>query len=198
MYSAFMYSALLKFFRKVFPSLYLNELAVDDKGWLQGRGVKRVAIDPSWGYKGLSGGSEPLGLIWHWSATSPGTALSMAKRREAPYRKGVDRPASWHVSIEQDGTLVQMLPFTAGAWHCISKNRTHLGIELIGYGKEYPEVQVTAARQLVQALVDKYGWKPEQCKEEHRHVDPERRKDCGPPWSDIYLPRLLSEIAWKR
>jgi N-acetyl-anhydromuramyl-L-alanine amidase AmpD len=192
-----MFSALYRVFLKLFPNLYLSEVSVDAKGWLQGPKVKKAPIDPSWAYKSLST-KQPAGLVWHYSATNPGTAMNMAKRRMEPYKKGVDRAASWHVSIEQDGTLVQMLPLTAGAWHCVGKNRTHLGFELIGHGKEYPEAQVVAARQLVQACVDAYGWLPQQCKLEHKDVDPKRRADCGEPWTSTVLPRLLSEIAWKR
>jgi N-acetyl-anhydromuramyl-L-alanine amidase AmpD len=194
-----MVALLFDVFKKLFPNLYLSEVVVDHKGWLQGRNVKRVPIHPSWGYKSLStADGKPGGLVWHWSATNPGTAQTMAKNRLAAFKPGKDRAASWHVSIETDGTLLQMLPFTAGAWHCRGHNHTKLGIELIGHGKSYTEAQIESARQLCQALVDKYAFRPEDLKHEHRHFEPDRRTDCGPPWTDKHLPEILSKIAWKR
>lgn len=60
----------------------------------------------------------PLGIVWHWTAGRGGPGFSeMLARQAQTYKRGVDRPASWHVLIARDGTIYQSAPFTVGTWH---------------------------------------------------------------------------------
>jgi N-acetyl-anhydromuramyl-L-alanine amidase AmpD len=88
-----------------------------------------------------------------------------------------------------------MVSCLKGAWHCHGKNHTHIGIELIGYGKDYQPAQVTAARQVLQALITKYQLPMEECNKDHKYYDPTRKVDCGPEWGATHLPKILSEVT---
>ncbi len=121
-------------------------------GWLHGEGVQRLPADPSWFGEDMPYG--PRAIVAHYTATAPGTALTMATRRLVP-RRNDDRAVSWHVTIGTDGGVIQMVPFESQAWHCATgtvpfhggmrPNRCAVGIELEGHGTEFPEPQVLAA-----------------------------------------------------
>ena len=198
----------------------LNKFVVSQEHWLKGPGVISIQIHKSWYYqddplrtiKGI-----PAGIMWHWSWTGSNTALGMAKRRQKDFKiiasehKRANptlkplQASSWHVSVEKKGTMVQMVPFNRGSWHAgkgnlytgpgvkhpAAPNRCLIGVELIGFGDDYPEEQVVAAGALTRALVRAYAFTREQCIHEHRHFAPGRKRDCGEPWTSTYLPRVL-------
>jgi N-acetyl-anhydromuramyl-L-alanine amidase AmpD len=60
----------------------------------------------------------PLGIVWHTTDErgGPGYAEALARRIQS-FRRGVDRPASWHLLIAKDGAIYQSAPFTRGTWH---------------------------------------------------------------------------------
>lgn len=60
----------------------------------------------------------PLGIVWHWTSGrgGPHFAEVLAKGIQT-YKRGIDRPASWHVLVAKDGTIYQSAPFTVGTWH---------------------------------------------------------------------------------
>ena len=83
---------------KLLPALH-----VDDEGWLVGDEVQAMPMHSSWRYAKLSTPhGDPLAIVAHTSATNPGTARSMGRRRTSP-RQPEDRAASWHISVEADG-----------------------------------------------------------------------------------------------
>lgn len=158
---------------------------VDGKGWLEGEGVVRY---PSVRASALTSG-EPLGIVWHYTATRVGSAQSLAKRIRS-YRRGVDRAASWHVLIADDGTIYQSVEFLRGAWHCARGkidghrvNRCTIGIELEGFGKNFSLEQVEAAEAVVAAIVNAYDLERDRCAYDHSDFDPKRRSDAGPVWA---------------
>jgi hypothetical protein len=60
----------------------------------------------------------PLGIVWHWTSGRGGTGFAeRLARRVQTYRRGVDRPASWHVLIARDGVIYQSAPLLVGTWH---------------------------------------------------------------------------------
>lgn len=190
-----------------------ERLHIED-GWLVGPGVQRVEMHASWRYSWLSTPlHEPLAIVAHYTATDPGTALGMAKRRQKPWpefaaewRKSSDKPVpqnSWHISIESGGGIVQMAPLTSGCWHVGSPsakqipgvgwgNRTSIGIELVGHGKSFPPVQVEAAHHVWRAIVRAYGIKREHAMITHQSIDPARRSDPGPVWMKQHAPSVLA------
>lgn len=181
---------------------------IDEFGWLvTAPGIFVRMAHPSWyssemRLKTLSG--KPVGLVWHFSSTNPGTGAAMARNKQVP-RKKTDRESSFHLSIDTDGTIWQSVPFLRPAWHAglgdpysgpgvkkpVSPNHALVGIELVGHGKTYTEAQVKAAGLLVAALCEKYGWDSAACRHEHVHFDPERRTDTGEPWRSTHLPIVL-------
>lgn len=181
----------------------LRKLWVDLEGWLRGPGVTRIPIHRSWYYAALSTpGSQPIGCMWHYTDTRGG-ARNMAERRTKPVHQ---RPewmglSSWHVTVDKDGHIYQMVPLTSGAWHCGKGrvgghrvNKALIGIELVGKGRAYPVEQVKGAERLLDAMVSWQQWERGQCVHEHRDFDPQRRSDCGPPWTDRHLPRILDRV----
>lgn len=178
---------------QLLPSLHINE-----HGWLEGEGVIRMPIDPSWYYPKLSTPhGDPTALVWHASATKPGTGIAMAKNRARPRTKE-DRAASWHVSVEAE-SIVQMAPFHVGCWHAIGSikgigpaNRTATGIELVGFEKgPWPEAQVQQACRLERALVQSYGIERKFAMVPHAVIDPDRRSDPGKEWMTKHAQRVL-------
>jgi N-acetyl-anhydromuramyl-L-alanine amidase AmpD len=167
-------------------------------GWLHGEGVQCVPADPSWFGEDMPYG--PRAIVAHYTATAPGTALTMAKRRIVP-RLNDDRAVSWHVTIGADGTIIQMVSFESQAWHCATgivpfhggmrPNKCAVGIELEGHGTEFPDPQVQAACRVWRALVDAYDIPRELAMLEHARLDPGRRSDPGPIWMGEHATRVL-------
>lgn len=166
--------------------------------WLDG--ATRIEAHPSW-YGPLLTTSAPRGIVAHYTATDPGTAITMAKHRVPALSPG-DRVASWHITIETDGSVVQMIPLNHVAWHAGSStakpvpglgqaNYNTVGIELVGYGKEFPPAQVESAKRVWRALVKRYGIKREFAMLQHSVIDPDRRDDPGPVFMGQHAPGIL-------
>lgn len=189
-------------------------LSVSAEGWLSGAGVVVMPIHRSWYYPRLSTGSgKPAAIVAHYTATAHGTAKAMARNRadrldtDPNDGDGVDRQASWHLSIEGDGSIVQMAPLVAGCWHAGGKtakpipgvgaaNRTAVGIELVGHGDVFPPAQVDAARRVWRALVRAYAIPRDVAMVTHQSIDPTRKTDPGPVWMDEHAPGVL-EYAYR-
>lgn len=64
----------------------------------------------------------------------------------------------YHALIYQDGTVVQMRPFTKNGGHCPGYNKTHIGISFVGnYDKESPTAaMLTAYSDLVASLKNQF------------------------------------------
>ena len=155
-------------------------------------------MHPSWRYGSLwTPTGKPIAIVCHYTATPPGTGAAMAKRRQAPFAKG-DRAASWHLSIEADGSVIQMAPLDVGCWHAVglirglgAANRVSVGIELVGFGKAFPETQVAAACRVWRAIVRAYPMPRAQAAIGHVDIDPARRSDPGPVWIRQHRDRVL-------
>lgn len=93
-------------------------MRVDAQGWLQAvPGGARVLHLPTVRTTPL-GSAGALGLVWHATGGigSPGAAGRLAQRIQT-YRRGVDRPASWHLLVGKDGTVYQSASVLVGTWH---------------------------------------------------------------------------------
>lgn len=180
----------------------MTELQVVDHR-LVGPGVTRIDAHPSW-YGGQLKGGKPGGVVAHYTATGPGTALGMARRRAQPYRVDL-KPAisSWHLTIDTDGSIVQMVPLDHVAWHAGSPtakpvpglghaNYTCVGIELVSIdGRWFSPAQHDAAGRLWRALRLAYGIPRQHAMVTHESIDPGRRKDPGPVWMGQHAERVL-------
>jgi hypothetical protein len=93
-------------------------MRVDEKGWLLAdAGDPRITLLPtSRTYRLVV--ATPLGLVWHTTGGVGGPRWAEAlARRIQTYRRGIDRPASWHFLIAKDGTIFQSAPTAVGTWH---------------------------------------------------------------------------------
>jgi len=178
-----------------------NELTVAGD-WLVGPNVQRIETHDSW-YGGAMASGKPLGIVAHYTATATGTAVNMAKRRARQFGQDPDdRLASWHITVETDGSIVVMIPLSRSAWHAGSStakpvpglgnaNANTVGIELVGFGKEFLPAQVTAASQVWRALIKHYGILREHAMITHQSIDPTRREDPGPLWMTQHAANVL-------
>jgi len=179
-----------------------DELAVA-ADWLVGPNLQRIAAHESW-YGGVLASGKPLGIVAHYTDTNPGTAIVMAKRRARQFGQDPDdRMASWHITIETDGSIVVMIPLNRVAWHAGSStalpvpgignaNAYTVGIELVSFGKEFPPAQVAAASNVWRALVKHYGIAREHAMITHQSIDPTLRDDPGPIWMNQYATSVLN------
>ena len=137
----------------------------------------------------------------HYTATDPGTAVAMAKNRQRA-RTPADRAASWHLTIDADGSVVQMITLNRVAWHAGSDtakpipgvgsaNNNSIGIELVGRGDVFPSSQVAAACKVWRAIVRAYGIQREHAMITHQSIDPTRRSDPGPVWTSQHAGMVL-------
>lgn len=185
------------------PSGFGDGIAVMDS-WLVGPDVTRIDAHESW-YGGPLATGKPLGVVAHYTATNAGTAINMATRRARQFGQDPDdRLASWHITIETDGSIVVMIPMNHTAWHAGSPtaklvpglgngnaNANTVGIELVGFGKEFSPAQVTAASQVWRALVKHYGIAREFAMITHHSIDPTQREDPGPVWMSQHADNVL-------
>lgn len=179
-----------------------DELAIDGGGWLVGARVQKIEMHDSW-HGGTMAAGKPLGIVAHYSATNPGTAVNMAKRRARMFGEDPDdRLASWHITIETDGSIVVMIRAHQRAWHAGSltaqpipelgsANANTVGIELVGFGKQFPPAQVDAACRVWRALVRRYGIARKHAMITHQSIDPTRREDPGPVWMAQHAEHVL-------
>jgi hypothetical protein len=174
----------------------LTALVIGADHWIVGATVvpvTRLASHMSW-FGGAMPGDGPAGIVWHYTATDPGTALRMAQTRTQQYRRDL-KPniSSWHASIETDGTIVQMIPFHRAAWHAGGStaqpvrglgtaNYSCVGLELVGHGTTFPDAQVRSAKLLARALVRRYAIVRPFAMLQHSQIDPTQRRDPGPVW----------------
>lgn len=169
--------------------------------WLTGPGVTRIPAHPSW-FGGVLAAGKPLGIVAHFTDTGPGTAPVMANNRTRPFQAG-DRAASWHLTIDTDGSVVQMIPLDHVAWHAGGStarqvpgigwaNQHTVGIELVGDGSAFTPDQVTTACALWRAIVRHYGIPREHAMLTHQEIDPTRRDDPGPVWMGQHAPVVIN------
>ena len=170
--------------------------------WLIAPNVTAIGSHASW-FGGVLDGGKPSGIVCHYTATGPGTAVNMAKRRQHKYGDDPDdRLASWHITIETDGSIVQQLPLNRVGYHAGSTtakpvpglgwaNQHTVGIELVGDGSLFTEPQVATACAVWRALVQAYGIARQFAMITHQSIDPERREDPGPVWMGQYAQRVL-------
>ena len=181
----------------------VGALTIDAAGWLSGPGVTAIPAHSSW-YGAELVHATPAGIVAHTSDTDPGTAIGMARRRARAFGLDPDdRAASWHISIEADGAIVQMVPLSHTAWHAGgptaqpipglgAANYRTVGIELVGWAKVFPAAQIAAARTVWRALVWRYGIPREHAMITHQSIDPTRREDPGPIWMAEHAPGVLA------
>lgn len=182
----------------------------DEAGWFHGD-VMRMPAHSSWYGKPLAS-VEPIAIVWHYTHTKPGTAKTMAKNRVKKRNPKTDRAASWHFTIDTDGSIWQMVSVLDGAWHVAKGqiknpaavrlvgedffrvNHCSVGIELVGDGTKFTPAQEYSAWDLAKTLADTYGITMANACRKHSEFDPERRRDPGPVWEKYMTEVMLPGI----
>lgn len=127
-----------------------------DGEWLLGSRVVWMPAHSSW-YGGQIARTPDL-VVWHYTATEPGTAMAMGRRRVRPRNPGSDPATSWHFTIGRGGVVYQHLPLDRVGWHAgggdlvPDANMRSVGVELEGYGETDDSDMVQAVMDLRQAL----------------------------------------------
>lgn len=194
--------------RERLAALEPDELSIDADGWLVGRGVVRIPSNDSW-FGGKLNGGKPAAIVAHYTATDGGTGVRMARNRADFDRshfadpKTGHMPGSWHLTIEQDGTLIQLIPFDTVAYHAgaptakpipglARANQCSIGIEFVGHGRAFPGKQIDAACRVWPLLVKHYGIERACGMVQHSELDPTRRSDPGKVFMTKHAPRILT------
>ncbi len=169
--------------------------------WLEGPNVIHMPMHESYCPRFLHTDKDhnPLALVMHETSTAAGTGKNMAKRRKKKFDKDQgDRQSSWHITVEQDGTIIQMAPFNRVCWHAGSKtdraipgagfaNDVAVGLERVGYEDDsfIPALQLISIKEVVRAFVHHYGIKRDNTLVGHKWIDPTRKRDPGPAWDKV-------------
>lgn len=114
-------------------------LAIDREGWVTGDGVVRV---PTARHSGIMKSKEPLGIVWHWTATGGGTGKTIANAWKKKPAAG-QHVGSAHLVIERDGTIYSLAPLHYSCWHAIGGpvagkyrvNQCMVGVEMVAVGR---------------------------------------------------------------
>lgn len=153
--------------------------------WLVGSCVAWVPISPRY-YYARPPMTDPRWCMVHYTATAPGSGFNMARRRLLP---GAPK-TSWHLTVEGDGTVIQMVPVDRAAWHAgtpdrdpyigLDINRSSVGVEFVGHGEIISDEQLDAGRGLLEAIARRWPGI-----ELIGHSDTRRHKpDPGPIWRE--------------
>jgi hypothetical protein len=149
-------------------------MRLDPDGWLSAeRGGAQVVRFPTVRTTPLAT-VTPLGLVWHATGGvgGPRFAEGLARRIQT-YRRGIDRPASWHVLISADGTIYQGAPFTVGTWH-VGRPGLIAGAQRRNVNSVTIGVELENAGPLAQVQGAFYAW-PYWLDRAHRKPDPRYR-----------------------
>lgn len=148
---------------------------------------------PSPNYGGRVGRERPDSIILHYTGMADGAAALawLCEPRSA---------VSCHYLVEEDGTIVQLVPETRRAWHAgrarwrgeSDINSASLGIEIVNGGHDaglppFPEEQVGAIIALCRDLAARHSILPERVLA-HSDVAPGRKLDPGElfPWGELH------------
>lgn len=130
-------------------------MRVDDAGWLERdprvRKLPTVRIG-----KLVEGG--PRAIVWHatGSVGSPRFSESLATRIQR-YRRGVDRPASWHVLVSRAGEIFQSAPLTVATWH-VGRPGTIAGVRYSNVNAATIGIELENAGPLAGVKGSYYAW----------------------------------------
>lgn len=145
---------------------------------------KQVKYKPSPNHSGKM--TPRIAVIHYTGDNSLQGALSWLVAPEAQ--------VSAHLVIAKDGTVFQLVPFNTIAWHAgrgeydgqVNVNSFSIGIENVGIGDEWPDEQVQAISEVLDALYETYDLEDTVG---HEDVAPGRKVDPGPnfPWDKLGL-----------
>ncbi|QRM55999.1 N-acetylmuramoyl-L-alanine amidase [Sinorhizobium sp. BG8] len=152
-----------------------------------------AAAAPSPNHGERAGGRAPDMIILHYTGMDTGEGALAWLCRE-------DSQVSSHYFVEEDGSVLQLVPETRRAWHAGKSvwqgetdiNSRSIGIEIVNPGHpgglpDYPEKQIAAVIELCLDCGQRWGIRPELVLA-HSDVAPVRKVDPGEkfPWSTLH------------
>jgi len=171
---------------------------LNSNGWLSPqRGVVLCStlgtteLDP----KGIQG------VVWHWTGgPCLGPAYEIALADEIS--RGTPR-ASWHFLIAKNGTVLQSVPTTKGAWHVGRPGyvggpmvKLETGGWRVQTGEFHPNInRATIGIELANAGVLKQVGTTFRCEGYQAPIPPSRAVRFGDEWFDEYTPAQLKAAA---
>lgn len=151
-----------------------------------------AAVRPSPNHGERLGEGRPDALVLHYTGMADGP--SALRRLRDPAAE-----VSCHYLVEEDGTVLQLVPEARRAWHAGRSlwdgrhdlNSASVGIEIVNGGHDFglpdfPDAQVAAVAALCRDILDRCGIAPARVLA-HSDIAPGRKRDPGErfPW-----PRL--------
>ena len=153
--------------------------------------VARLCASPNYGER--IGRERPDSIVLHYTGMKDG-ASALSWLCDPASR------VSCHYLVEEDGSVVQLVPEAGRAWHAgrarwkgeSDINSASLGVEIVNGGHEeglpaYPDRQIGGVIALCRDLVERYGIAPERVLA-HSDVAPGRKRDPGErfPWAELH------------
>jgi N-acetylmuramoyl-L-alanine amidase len=153
--------------------------------------VHREEQSPNWDERAL-----PVSMVVLHYTGMPSAAEALARLCDAKAK------VSAHYLIDEDGTVVSLVPEEKRAWHAgrsywrgiTDVNSASIGIELVNPGHEwgyrpFPDAQMEALLPLLADIVDRHGISPTNVVG-HADIAPARKEDPGELFDWERLARL--------
>ncbi|WP_062012094.1 N-acetylmuramoyl-L-alanine amidase [Aureimonas sp. AU4] len=159
-------------------------------------------LEPSANHNERAGGAGPDMLVLHYTGMRD-AASALARLRDPAAE------VSAHYLVDEDGTLVQLVPEARRAWHAgLSRwkgrddvNSRSIGIEIVNPGHEhgyraFPSEQIATVVQLCRDCVDRWSIAGDQVVA-HSDVAPARKEDPGEffPWNQLWAAGVGHFVA---
>jgi N-acetylmuramoyl-L-alanine amidase len=149
-------------------------------------------VEPSPNHNERAGGIAPDMLVLHYTGMRDG-ASALARLRDPA------AAVSSHYLVEEDGSLIQMVPEARRAWHAgVSRwqgqgdlNSRSIGIEIVNPGHEhgyrpFPPEQIATVVKLCRECVERWSIVGDRVVG-HSDIAPSRKEDPGEffPWDQL-------------
>ncbi len=148
-----------------------------------------AAVRPSPNHNERRGAGLPDAIVLHYTGMTSGDA-ALARLCDPAAE------VSSHYVVEEDGTVVQLVPEMRRAWHAgrgswageADCNSASIGIEIVNGGHDfglppYPDIQIDAVIALCRDIMERHGIAPSRILA-HSDIAPARKQDPGElfPW----------------
>lgn len=144
---------------------------------LRGAGLHVIELH-GWLERQSRPGFDPVGVVWHHTATGPSWPDASVAALLRDGRSDLSGPLS-QLGLQRDGTFVVVAAGRAnhngyGMW-----GNDSIGIEAYndGRGEPWPDVQLDAYKRGTAAICRRMGWNPSTAVLGHRETDPGRKID---------------------
>lgn len=161
-----------------------------------------AAVSPSPNHDERRGRDRPDAVVLHYTGMADGAS---ALRRLCDPASEV----SCHYVVEEDGTVLQLVPEARRAWHAgrgvwdgrEDLNSASIGVEIVNGGHDFglppfPDAQVEAVVALCRDVMGRHGIVPGRVLA-HSDIAPARKRDPGErfPWDRLAAAGVAARVA---